>query len=200
MIKGGPQRAQLTDDYRCSREDNDENFIDFISTSPTYLVGLCTGMLPAAALAFSNSSTQLLELAPKIVCVSLRLGLEAARRSAQIESSNESWAVVVPGVGLQEQREILLRFHHVHVRSLNLGRVFPIMTELHDREYRAAKEPTSVQSQIRRQPSVGHLLPWLRSSRFRRLSGTHAGSACPLMQPSTHLTWVIPTLTRQLVL
>ena len=157
-------------------------------------------MLPAAALAFSSSGTQLLELAPKIVCVSLRLGLEAARRSAQIESSNESWAVVVPGIGLQEQREILLRFHHVHVRFLNLGRVFSIMTKLRDREYRVAKEPTSVQSQIRRQLSVGHLLPWLRSSHFPRLSGTHAGSACPLMQHSMHLTWVIPTLTRQLVL
>ena len=116
-------------DDLCSREDNDESFIDFISSSTTYLVGLCTGMLPAAALAFSNSSTQLLELAPKIVCVSLRLGLEAARRSAQIESSNESWAVVVPGVGLQEQREILLRFHHVHVRFLNLGRAFPHITK-----------------------------------------------------------------------
>ena len=157
-------------------------------------------MLPAAALAFSSSSTQLLELAPKIVCVSLRLGLEAARRSAQIETSNESWAILVPGVGLQEQREILLRFHHVHVRSLNVGRVFPLMTEFYDREYRTAKEPISVQSQIRRRPSAGHLLPWPLSSRFRRLSGTHAGSACPSMQPSTHLTWVIPTWTRQLVL
>ena len=153
-------------------------------------------MLPAAALAFSNSSTQLLELAPKIVCVSLRLGLEADRRSAQIESSNESWAVVVPGVGLQEQREILLRFHHSHVRSLNLGRAFPVMAELYDREYRTAKEPTSAQSRIRRQLSAGRLLPWPRSSHFRRPSGTHAGSACPLMQPSTHLTWVILTLTR----
>ena len=125
MTKDRSQRAQLTNDNLRSREDNDENFIDFISTSTTYLVGLCTGMLPAAALAFSSSNTQLLELAPKIVCVSLRLGLEAARRSAQIETSNESWAVVVPGVGLQEQREILLRFHHAHVRSLNLGCVSP---------------------------------------------------------------------------
>ena len=116
-------------------------------------------MLPAAALAFSSSSTQLLELAPKIVCISLRLGLEAGRRSAQIESSDEGWAVVVPGVGLQEQREILLRFHHVHVRSLNLGRGLSHMTKFHDRVYRTAKEPTSVQSQIRRQLSVGHLLP-----------------------------------------
>lgn len=73
-------------------------------------------MLPAAALAFASSTTQLLELAPEIVCISLRLGLEATRRSAQIEDCHGSWATVVPGIPLQEQREVLHRFHHVYVR------------------------------------------------------------------------------------
>lgn len=97
-----------------SREENNENLLDTKSFSTTYLVGLCTGMLPAAALAFSSSTTQLLELAPEIVRISLRLGLEASRRSEQIEKSHKSWATVVPGVPLQEQREILHRFHHVY--------------------------------------------------------------------------------------
>lgn len=77
-------------------------------------------MVPAAALASASSTTQLLDLAPEIVCISLRLGLEASRRSEQIEKSAESWATLVPGVPLREQKEVLHRFHQVHVRVLEL--------------------------------------------------------------------------------
>ena len=68
-------------------------------------------MLPAAALAASSSTSQLLRLAPEIVLVALRLGLEANRRSAQIEASTESWASVVPGMPPQEQQEALAQFN-----------------------------------------------------------------------------------------
>ena len=74
-------------------------------------------MLPAVAMAFSDSTSQLLELAPEIVRISLRLGLEASRRSAQIEKSHRSWATVVPSVPLEEQREIISDFHNAHVRD-----------------------------------------------------------------------------------
>lgn len=104
-----------------SREGNDFTVYDTISSSTTYLVGLCTGMLPAAALASASSVNQLLELAPEIACISLRLGIEASRRSAQIEKSHESWATLVPGIPLQEQKEILQRFHQVYVRVLCLS-------------------------------------------------------------------------------
>ncbi len=99
-----------------SRESNNITLYDPASTSTTYLVGLCTGLLPAAALASSKSITQLLELAPEIACISLRLGLEASRRSAQIEDSHESWATLLSRVSLQEQREVLRQFHDTHVR------------------------------------------------------------------------------------
>ncbi|KAL9595245.1 MAG: hypothetical protein Q9179_005058 [Wetmoreana sp. 5 TL-2023] len=94
-----------------TREDNDEFIFDTHSSSGIYLVGLCTGMLPVAALAVTRSTSQLLRLAPEIVRMALRLGLEARRRSAQIEKSNESWATVVSGIGPQEQQEALDQFH-----------------------------------------------------------------------------------------
>ena len=72
-------------------------------------------MLPAAATAASSTSSQLLHLAPEIVRVSLRLGLEASRRSGQIEKSRESWATVVPGIAPFEQQEALDQFHQTHV-------------------------------------------------------------------------------------
>ena len=72
-------------------------------------------MLPAAAMAVSNTTSQLLSLAPEIVRVSLRLGLEAGRRSDQIEKSRESWATIVPGIAPFEQQEALDQFHQTHV-------------------------------------------------------------------------------------
>ena len=90
--------------------DQDDSLFD-CSTSRIYLVGLCTGMLPAAAMAASSSTSHLLKLAPQIVLISLRLGVEAHRRSAQIEVSTDSWAFVVPGMAPQQQQECLDQFH-----------------------------------------------------------------------------------------
>ena len=73
-------------------------------------------MLPAAAVVVSNSTSQLLDLAPDIVRLSLRLGLEARRRSTLIEQSSESWATLVSGKTPEEQQRVLDHFHQGHVR------------------------------------------------------------------------------------
>ena len=101
------------------REDNDELIFDTRSSTRTYLVGLCTGMLPAAALAAASSTSQLLRLAPDIVRMALRLGLEVRRRSDQIERTSESWATVVPGTPPQEQQKALDQFHEETVSHPN---------------------------------------------------------------------------------
>lgn len=144
--------------FLCSREDEDESVLEKVPSSTTYLVGLCTGMLPAAASAFASSTTQLLELAPGIVCISLRLGLEASRRSAQIEKSSKSWATIVPGVPLQDQKDALHRFHHVYVRIISVMLCHSADHNFFDRKFPRVKEPTLVQSPIRGRQSVGHLL------------------------------------------
>jgi len=99
-----------------SREENDEYIFDARS-SRTYLVGLCTGLLPAAALAATTSTSQLLKLAPEIVRISLRLGIEATRRSLLIERSSESWATVVSGISAREQQDILDQFNRESVST-----------------------------------------------------------------------------------
>ncbi|KAL2056771.1 hypothetical protein ABVK25_003166 [Lepraria finkii] len=99
------------------RGENDDSTFEANPSSTTYLVGLCTGMLPAVATAASSTSSQLLHLAPEIVRVSLRLGLEASRRSGQIEKSRESWATVVPGIAPFEQQEALDQFHQTHTMA-----------------------------------------------------------------------------------
>lgn len=101
-----------------SREEQDVRVFDLSSSSATYMIGLCTGMLPAAAVGAASSTDQLLRLAPEIVRLSLRLGLEATHRSAQIERSSESWATLVPSISAHEQQASLNEFHRQHV-SLN---------------------------------------------------------------------------------
>ena len=72
-------------------------------------------MLPAAALAVSTSTSQLLRQAPDIVRMALRLGFEARRRSTQVEKSKKSWAAVVSGILPQEQQKALDTFHKDNV-------------------------------------------------------------------------------------
>ena len=103
-------------DRAYSRGEQDETIFGSRS-SETYLLGLCTGMLPAAAVAVSSSTSQLLEISPHIVRLSLRLGLEARRRSVQIEGSAESWAILVSGKTPREQQAILDHFHQELVRT-----------------------------------------------------------------------------------
>lgn len=74
------------------------------------MLGLCTGLLPAAAAATAGSMGELLELGPEILKVSLRLALEADHRSAQLEQSKESWAFVVPGVLTAQVQEAIDTF------------------------------------------------------------------------------------------
>lgn len=72
-------------------------------------------MLPAAALAVSRTLGQLLDVSPYIVRLALRLGLNAWRRSAQIEDSTESWAAIVSGISPSKQQEALDIFHRKQV-------------------------------------------------------------------------------------
>ncbi|KAI9876882.1 MAG: hypothetical protein M1830_005404, partial [Pleopsidium flavum] len=89
------------------------------SSSDIILLGLCTGLLPAAAAATTTSLSGLLKLAPDIVCVSLRVGLLASRRSTQLERSMESWAIMVSGVPASELQKVLQEFHAKNALPLN---------------------------------------------------------------------------------
>ncbi len=81
------------------------------SSSDIILLGLCTGLLPAAAAATTTSLSGLLKLPPDIVCVSLRVGLLASRRSTRLERSMESWAIMVSGVPASELQKVIQEFH-----------------------------------------------------------------------------------------
>lgn len=92
-----------------------------------YVLGLCTGLLSAAAAAASRSVSDLLRIAPEIVCISLRVALEAQHRSAQLEKSSESWAVVVAGIPATEQQGAIDEFHKSHVTTQTIVGGIPML-------------------------------------------------------------------------
>ncbi|KAL8701306.1 MAG: hypothetical protein Q9201_004977 [Fulgogasparrea decipioides] len=93
------------------RSENDPSILEAKPSSEIHIIGLCTGLLPAAAAATARSTDELLRLAPSIISIALRLALEADLRSSQIEETNQSWAAVVPGVAASEQQSALDEFH-----------------------------------------------------------------------------------------
>lgn len=85
------------------------------------MLGLCTGLLPASAAATAGSTGELLELGPELLRISLRLALEADRRSAQLEKSRESWAFAVPGIPALEIQKAVENFHKNLVKTNAFG-------------------------------------------------------------------------------
>lgn len=108
----------LTNDS--SRSENDDSILDSTTKTTTtdvaedevYILGLCTGLLPAAAAATAGSTGELLELGTEMLKISLRLALEADGRSAQLEQSRESWAFAVPGIPAIEVQKAIDDFHN----------------------------------------------------------------------------------------
>lgn len=76
---------------------------------------MCTGLLPAAAVATSKGLSNLLKVAPEIVLISLRLAVEASRRSTQVEQGPGSWAMVVTGTSTQDLEKAMEEFHRLNV-------------------------------------------------------------------------------------
>jgi hypothetical protein len=81
----------------------------------TYLLGMCTGLLPAAALATSRTLDGLLKIAPEIVLISLRLAVEVSRRSIQVEQDTDSWVLIVTGPSTDDLEKLIEEFHKSRV-------------------------------------------------------------------------------------
>ena len=94
-----------------SHSENDPSILNAKPSSEIHIIGLCTGLLPAAAAATSRSTGELLELAPHVICIALRLALQVDLLSSQIEETTQSWATVVPGISPSEQQRALNEFH-----------------------------------------------------------------------------------------
>lgn len=61
---------------------------------------------------------QLMELAPEIVAIILRLAIFADHRSSKIEPSTERWAAVVSGIDSAKMQNAIDKFHAEQVSSI----------------------------------------------------------------------------------
>lgn len=111
-----------------TRNNSLDSFFDdhpsqYIVPSNTVLVGLCTGLLAAAAVSASQSILDLIANALKIVRVAFRIGVkvnDAARRLSPIHDVevNQSWSRLVVGVQKEASMAEVTQFNERKVRRL----------------------------------------------------------------------------------
>lgn len=92
---------------------------DSTSPSETCLVGLCTGLFAAAAIASSPSISQLIPIAIQVTLMAFRTGAHVAALADRLNNrseSPESWTYVVPAEKESEINSILNDFHKENVR------------------------------------------------------------------------------------
>ncbi|KAL2831415.1 hypothetical protein BDW59DRAFT_157843 [Aspergillus cavernicola] len=90
--------------------ENDPSLLG--SSSNVTALGLCTGLLPAAALAGSRNISDLISISVETIAICFRLALQLYRRTRQIEDVPGHWAYTILGVPVQEMNIILDDFHH----------------------------------------------------------------------------------------
>ncbi|OJI88842.1 hypothetical protein ASPTUDRAFT_134160 [Aspergillus tubingensis CBS 134.48] len=83
-------------------------------TARLHIVGLCTGLFPAALAATVPSPAELLPLSLLMVMLSLRLAIQVDRRSRCIEASTQSWAVSVKRASAGELERVISFFNEEH--------------------------------------------------------------------------------------
>jgi hypothetical protein len=79
--------------------------------NPVHMVGLCTGLLPAAAAAISQNPAELFDVSLLILSVVIRLATEIEKRSRLIDNTPGSWGYLVTSLSAQRQQEVIDAFH-----------------------------------------------------------------------------------------
>ncbi|KAI8933688.1 hypothetical protein NX059_009407 [Plenodomus lindquistii] len=86
-------------------------------STPLLSLGICGGLLPAAAVAVATNIHELVEVASYLARVNCRVAVAISRRSMEIESGTGSWAFSVLGKVVAQLPDILKDFHREQVRS-----------------------------------------------------------------------------------
>ncbi|KAG4026289.1 hypothetical protein MFRU_042g00180 [Monilinia fructicola] len=99
----------------------EKEYGDLTSPSETCLVGLCTGLFAAAAIASSRSVSQLIPIAIQVVLMAFRAGLHVAAVAESLNNSSkstESWTYIIPAAQESEVSSILCKFHKENTTPL----------------------------------------------------------------------------------
>lgn len=86
----------------------------------TVALGLCTGLLAAAAVASSPALSALIPLGVEVVKIAFRTGLCTGTTAKSLELSQDkaaSWSFIVTGTNDKEAQTTIDAFHHTKVCS-----------------------------------------------------------------------------------
>ena len=79
------------------------------------MLGLCTGLLPAAVAAVAKNTEELMKFGLEIVAIAVRLADGFTTRSKRIEGAPGSWAYTIVGVAADEAQAVIDGFHQNQV-------------------------------------------------------------------------------------
>ncbi|KAM0445287.1 hypothetical protein ACHAO4_009788, partial [Trichoderma viride] len=96
--------------------ENDSDLRNSWASQNIMIVASCAGQVPAAAAATTHSLDDLVAVAPEIVAISLRVGLDVDRRTAALsDDRNGSWARAVIGVSGADAQASINEFNKSQV-------------------------------------------------------------------------------------
>ncbi|KAL8943834.1 MAG: hypothetical protein Q9216_000827 [Gyalolechia sp. 2 TL-2023] len=87
---------------------------DSDGSSKRVVVGLCTGLLAAAAVASAPTPNRLIPLGVEVVLIAFRVGVHIHQTARQLDIShtgNDCWSLVVGGTTEERARDTLANFH-----------------------------------------------------------------------------------------
>ncbi|KAK3994996.1 putative polyketide synthase [Cladorrhinum sp. PSN332] len=143
------------------------------------ILGICTGLLSAAAVSCCRNLTELMSIAVEVVHLAFQIGFEASQRSQNIDPSTESWATLVTNIEISTLQKAIKIFNDSSV------------LEPSQSVYISAKSATS--ATISGPPSVTRLLfdrtPLLQRCKKIPLpisAAFHAGHLSPISHHRWH--------------
>jgi Starter unit:ACP transacylase in aflatoxin biosynthesis len=95
---------------------------DSTRASETCLIGLCSGLFAATAIASSPSLSGLVPIAVQMVLMAFRTGAYVAALAERLHKNSEgssSWTYVLPGISEVAASSIISDFHRTNVSLLN---------------------------------------------------------------------------------
>lgn len=118
ILRGrGARRLWIDTDLSTSHAE--KNHEDVTSHDQTYLVGLCSGLFAASAVATTPSLSALVPVAVQVVLLAFRTGSyvhNLAERLNPAFEKSESWTHIYAGIGKAEVSKLLEDFHQKNVR------------------------------------------------------------------------------------
>ena len=121
-VPGPGARHTCTDRWRSYFEERNRSYLEKCTqhSDGPHIIGACTGLLTASAIASANSLTTLLPVAVETVRIAFRTGLHVGEVAEGLEGSSdacESWSTIVSTSDKKAARDAVDQFNKANVSN-----------------------------------------------------------------------------------